>query len=130
MIGVSESTLVTWELNQAEPAIRFVPKIVVFLGYDPFPEPATLGERIVAKRRALGIARKRLAYLLDIDEGALRNCETGRGNLTCTYRARVEWFLSATPAEVTTVAPAPGRAGSFRRSLPELQKILWCRFAT
>jgi DNA-binding transcriptional regulator YiaG len=123
-LGVGVHTLVTWERNQAEPAVRLVPKIIAFLGYNPFPKPTTLGERIVARRRSLGIARKRLAWALGVDEGALRNCETGGTELTGSYRARVEWFLAAPPEELKAIVPPPGRARTFLSPPPLLHAFM------
>ena len=70
-LGVSQSTLIAWETNRATPSVCFLPRIIAFLGYDPYPEPQTLGERIVAKRRRLGLPRKHVAEHLGVDEGAL-----------------------------------------------------------
>jgi len=61
-LGVNQWTLIGWESDRTVPSVRMVPKIIAFLGYDPFSKAVTLGERIVAKRRSLGIARKRLAW--------------------------------------------------------------------
>jgi DNA-binding XRE family transcriptional regulator len=37
-IGVSMATLGLWELDKVFPEHRYHPKIVAFLGYDPFPK--------------------------------------------------------------------------------------------
>ena len=55
--------------------VRFVPRLIKWLGYDPFPEPTTAGEEIVAKRRRAGISRKRLAKEMGIDESTLEKIE-------------------------------------------------------
>lgn len=74
-IGVSAGTLYNWEVNRCEPEVRYWPGIVRFLGYDPSPEPTTFGERVAAKRRSLGLARKRLAQQLGVDEASVRRIE-------------------------------------------------------
>ena len=66
-----------WERNKAEPEIQYYPAIYSFLGYDPFPEPKTLGERIITWRRRHGVTRKALAKRLGIDEAALAKREVG-----------------------------------------------------
>jgi transcriptional regulator with XRE-family HTH domain len=55
-LGVSVSTLIAWETNRATPGVRFLPRIIAYFGYDPYPEPQTIEEQIVAKRRRLGLA--------------------------------------------------------------------------
>ena len=74
-IGVSAWTIMNWEKSKAEPGIQYYPAIFAFLGYDPFPEPKTLGEKIITWRRQNGITRKNLARQLGIDEMALAKRE-------------------------------------------------------
>ena len=64
-----------WEKGYFEPEIRYFPAIISFLGYDPFPNPKTLDEKIVAWRRRSGISRKSLARQLSIDEASLAKRE-------------------------------------------------------
>jgi len=50
-IGVHELTITNWERNATVPAIRYIPAILRFLGYDPTdPQPQYLN----ALRRAQG----------------------------------------------------------------------------
>ena len=46
-----------------------IPAIIGFLGYDPFPDPASLSDRLAAVRRANGWTIKRAAEQLGVDEG-------------------------------------------------------------
>ena len=72
-IGCSKASLLNWERGRAEPELRFLPAILRFLGYDPTPPDPTLsiGERLLATRRARGLSRKKVATLLGIDESTL-----------------------------------------------------------
>jgi DNA-binding XRE family transcriptional regulator len=36
-IGVDEETIYRWESSESMPQIRFIPAIIEFLGYSPFP---------------------------------------------------------------------------------------------
>ena len=74
-IRVAIYTIIGWEKGSSMPEVRYYPAIFEFLGYDPFPEPKTLGEKIVAWRRRNGITRKALAKQLGIDEAALEKRE-------------------------------------------------------
>ena len=60
-LGVNECTYHNWETNKIEPIISMYPGIILFLGYYPFPEPQTLGERILAYRRKNGLSLFRMA---------------------------------------------------------------------
>ncbi|MHB1865659.1 MAG: helix-turn-helix domain-containing protein [Acidobacteriaceae bacterium] len=42
LIGVHPLTITNWEGNATVPAIRYIPAILNFLGYDPLPPAQTL----------------------------------------------------------------------------------------
>ena len=56
-------------------------KIICFLGYDPSPQPATLGKRSVALPREHGLSRRSPASTLSVDEDTLWRWETGKRQL-------------------------------------------------
>lgn len=112
-LGVNQWTLIGWETDRSMPSVRMFPKILDFLKYDPFPEPVTLGERIVAKRRSLGIARKRLAWALGVDENALQAWEGDQKLPAGEHRNAIKWFLAASPNAVDAIVPQPGRRHTF-----------------
>lgn len=76
-IGVNTWTYLLWETNRTAPTVRYWPALFTFLGYDPFPAPATLSERIAAKRREIGLSIKAAANVIGVDEGTLRRWESG-----------------------------------------------------
>ena len=45
-LGTDHLTITNWELNRTTPALRFSPGIVGFLGYAPWADGASLGERL------------------------------------------------------------------------------------
>ena len=79
-IGVDEATIWNWENNATIPEIRFVPRIIEFLGYDPLPPVENLAERLKAYRMRMGLSRKKLAEHLGIDPGTLGRWESRRGH--------------------------------------------------
>jgi len=93
-LGVSPFTYLTWEKDQLEPEVRMVPRIIGHLGYDPFPEPKTLGERIKAKRRRFGLSQEQAAKHLSIDEGTLRRWERDEWRPSVRTRVKLEIFLA------------------------------------
>ena len=95
-LGADPQSVNAWELNYRQPALRRLPAITEFLGYDPnvVPDQAPLGRRIAARRRAMGLSQKTLANGLGIDEGTLRRLEQGRLPSTRRIRDAIEKWLS------------------------------------
>jgi DNA-binding XRE family transcriptional regulator len=76
-IDVNTWTYLLWETDRATPTVRYWPAIVRFLGYRPWPEPQTLPEMIMARRRLLGLTVLDAAKLTGVDEGTFRRWEHG-----------------------------------------------------
>ncbi|HEX4295494.1 MAG TPA: helix-turn-helix domain-containing protein, partial [Rhizomicrobium sp.] len=74
---VSPDTVLLWEHGRATPTVRYYPAILRFLGYDPFPEPKTLPERIARHRQRLGLSIEAAAKILGVDEGTFGRWESG-----------------------------------------------------
>jgi transcriptional regulator with XRE-family HTH domain len=77
-IGVHEMTITGWERNATAPAIRHIPAIIRFLGYDPQFSASTLPERLAATRRALGLSERKLAEKLSVDPATVLGWEAGQ----------------------------------------------------
>ena len=55
LIGVNPFTLLNWEKGHTEAIpMKAIPAITAFLGYDPFPAPASVAEQLKAYRRRTG----------------------------------------------------------------------------
>lgn len=93
-LAVNEYTICNWESNKRLPPVRFLPRIIAFLDYDPYPPPKTLGGRIAHRRRSLGISRKRLAKTLKVDEGTLARLETATAEPKDEYLKKLQRFLN------------------------------------
>ncbi len=76
-LGVNEDTILNWERGKTLPPVRLVPRIIRFLGYNPYPAPHTLGEQLLTQRRRLGLSRKHMARELGVDVGTLKRWERG-----------------------------------------------------
>ena len=70
-----------------------IPGIMQFLGYDPFPEPKTLRQYLLAKRQAMGWSIKQAAEVVGVDPSTWRNWERGQAILYHQYRALVARLL-------------------------------------
>ncbi len=79
LLGCSKAALLMWEMGRSSPEIRFWPRIVRFLRYDPSPEPQSIAELLLAARRLRGWSQKRLARSLGVDPTSVRRWELDRG---------------------------------------------------
>jgi len=75
LIGVNKTTIFNWERNYSSPELRHIPKAIEFLGYVPFKEPDTLGEKIVYYRWLKGMTQKELARNIRVDPTTLASWE-------------------------------------------------------
>jgi len=80
LIGVDTNTITIWEKNRGGPKLKFVPRIIDFLGYEP-PCPATemLGQKIRQYRYIWGISQKDLAKRIGIDPTTSSRLERNQG---------------------------------------------------
>ena len=97
-LGCTVGTITNWELSRVQPAFRYLPRIVDFLGYDPRPyeESASLEGRLKAHRLHLGLSRKRLARILKTDPSNLAGWETGKHSPTKKSIDLIAEFLTWT----------------------------------
>jgi len=75
---VKEWTLLKWETGAALPLVSFYPRIIAFLGYEPWPEPRTLAEMPLAKRRREGRSGREAALLMGVDQATYIRMEAGQ----------------------------------------------------
>lgn len=92
-LGVTASTVLNWEKGYTEPIVEDMPAIIQFLGYYPFPEPMSLGERMLAKRRCMGWTIKRAAEALGVDEDTWGEWERTGTVAWPRYQKCLDWFL-------------------------------------
>ena len=93
-LGWRWRTVFNWENGKTTPALESIPAIIGFLGYDPFPEAASLSDRLAAVRRANGWTIKQAAEQLGVDEGTWARWENF-GMPWGRHQAMVEAFLEA-----------------------------------
>ena len=77
-MGIDVFTYLTWETGKVKnPEIRMWKHIIEFLGYDPHSKPKNFAERLKAYRRKHGLSKKKLALMVDCDEGVIARWEKG-----------------------------------------------------
>jgi len=93
-LGVVEASIWSWEANTCELEIRYMPAIVVFLGYNPLPPPKGWAERLVQCRTLMGLTQEESAKRIGVDQGTLARWERGEREPTGAFAARAEKLLS------------------------------------
>jgi hypothetical protein len=75
-------------------SLRFVPRIVTFLGYRPLDaSDMTLGQQVLTCHRIHGLRREDLAPQRGVDPSTLRSWENGSHQPTGKHRKRLEALL-------------------------------------
>lgn len=93
---VSEDTIVNWENNNSTLMIKYMPKIINFLGYQPTEksEKNSWSSIILAYRERRGVRRKVLAKEMGIDERTLEKIEKGEGWFFERTKEKIRLFIS------------------------------------
>ena len=92
LLKVSEQTVCNWEKNRTSPSLYQIPKVIKFLGYDPYTTNETLGGKIIQARRALGMTQEELARRLGIDPTTLGYWERGEKRPSGEMGEKLEKF--------------------------------------
>lgn len=77
-IGADQWTIINWERGRTQPAVRFLPAVIRFLGHDPWPTGETIGDRIRGARRRMGLTQAEAGRLAGVSEGTVYDLEHGR----------------------------------------------------
>jgi transcriptional regulator with XRE-family HTH domain len=99
-LGVNHWTVMNWEAGRFHPLIRWLPAILRFLGYDPFPVPTTVGERLLQKRRQHGWSTSEAARQFGVDRTTWEGWERGKLILFRKRCTKVATFLGLDPKEL------------------------------
>ena len=96
--GIDDVMIYLWEKNRVKPSLAQIPKIIEFLGRDPFEkEPENLGDRILEYRRVHGLSQKKLAEQLRVDQVTLSGWERGEHKPSKNLLLNLEQFFATFP---------------------------------
>ena len=93
-LGVNQWTLIGWEKGTkqiSQPSM--FPKVICWLGYDPFSEPDTEGEELRFARLRRGLTARQAAKEAGVDQGTLLRFENDR-EVAPDTRKRLLHFIS------------------------------------
>jgi len=94
LLDVTKDTVVYWETKQIAPNIMQLPKILAFLGYNPFEdETGTLGGKIKEYRYRNGLSQRKLASLLAVSVSAIKSWEENAFKPTSEHQERLKELL-------------------------------------
>ena len=100
--NVDDVTIYLWEHNQVQPSLAQIPKILEFLGYNPFESKVEhLAEKIKAYRRVHGLSQKKLAQQLGIDQSTLAGWERGEHQPTKKLFSKLASVFAAFPSSAS-----------------------------
>jgi DNA-binding XRE family transcriptional regulator len=69
-------TINLWEKNKVQPSVAQIPKIIEFVGRDPFEEiTENLGDKLRSCRKLKGLSQKKFAQQLGVDPSTLSSWE-------------------------------------------------------
>ena len=95
ILGVTESTVWNWENYRSSPPIHQCKLVIEFIGYDPFPKPATFSEQLVSFRRKRGLRVRDAAALAGVDPASWSSWERGEHKIKEDYRNRIRALLNS-----------------------------------
>lgn len=89
-LNVSDITIYLWEGNKVQPSIVQIPKIIDFLGQDPYEKNVEkLKDKLREYRRVHGLTQKNLAANLGVDHTTLAGWERGEHRPTNKYYSEI-----------------------------------------
>ena len=92
-LGVTTSTVWNWE-NVGSVDLRFIPRVIEFLGYNPIPQPAGLLERLSWYKKINGLSLERLDVEMGRDPEQLADWLSGRYLPCRRNRESIALFLT------------------------------------
>jgi transcriptional regulator with XRE-family HTH domain len=92
-IGVDPDSICNWERQRNIPEIRFMPKIIDFLGYCPLVPAGSFIEQMIRCRTALGLSQRAFSKVLRVDPTTLGGWESGRQRPTKRSEKVLRTFL-------------------------------------
>jgi transcriptional regulator with XRE-family HTH domain len=75
ILRTNDRTLENWERQRTRVAVRHMPAIIAFLGYNPGPPGLTQGQPIQGERIARGLSKPELAMAAGIDQATVTRLE-------------------------------------------------------
>jgi transcriptional regulator with XRE-family HTH domain len=105
-LGADKASIANWERYRSKPGVGYMPAIIRFLGYNPFPPKEDWAARLVQCRTVLGLTQKESAQRMGVDPNTLAKWERGERVPMGDYAVRAERLLRTVE---TACAPPSAR---------------------
>ena len=94
IIGCNVCNIRNRENNYSEPVLKFIPKIIDFLGYAPYDvSKLTFGERIKIARESKGLSIRGLARELGVDPKTIWSWENNKHEPNKELKEKLKRFV-------------------------------------
>ena len=100
---IAEWSYRSWERGLSEPAARNFPKVIEFLGREPWPTPITLCERLQAARLRRGLNMEELAADIGLLPAAVYRFQTHERS-SRRKREKIRAYVEVAEAELRSDA--------------------------
>ena len=97
-IGVDKTSVANWEGNRTNPGFEYMPPIIRFLGYNPFPRATGWADRLVQCRTILGLSQQQAAQRIGVDQCTLARWERGEREPTRALATQALDFVATLEA--------------------------------
>ena len=105
-LGVNLFTVIHWERGKTTPPVRYVPRLIAFLGYCPWEPAKHLGDVLRQVRVAAGLSQEQFGAGAATDPATVSRWEAGKRRLP---RDLVDWLH-----DPTQPIPCAGRSACQR----------------
>jgi transcriptional regulator with XRE-family HTH domain len=93
---VDDTTIYLWEKNRVKPSLAQIPKIIEFLGRDPFEtEAENLADKLKNYRRTHGLSQKKFSEMLGFDQTTLAGWERGNHRPSKKSMNKMHLFINS-----------------------------------
>jgi DNA-binding XRE family transcriptional regulator len=93
-VGVSTDTICNWENGLAEISLKCMPRVISFLGYNPFPMPKEILKKLEWYKTKNGLSFKELGFQMKRDPGQLADWFSGRHSPTGKNIYDIDVFIN------------------------------------
>jgi len=97
-LRVDKASVYNWETNRTKPGLEYMPAIIRFLGYNPFPSPEGWRDRLIQCRTLLGFTQKESAHHIGVDPCTLARWERREREPAGPFATLALRFLNAAEA--------------------------------
>jgi len=117
-------SVVNWELDHRQPTVKYVGRIIEFIGHDPRPEAKTPGGKIARFRSSRGLSQLEFSAEIGVDQATLALWETDHRKPTGERLRRLKIAMGEPVSDPPITFGSRLREARNRASLTQAQLAL------